>query len=48
MKTSSLPKKGTTIIAARKTVATGGAARYGGGVFVGISHRRKTRYGGFE
>jgi hypothetical protein len=32
----------------RKTVATGGAARYGVGVFLRISRRRKTRYGRFE
>jgi hypothetical protein len=32
----------------RRIVATGGAARSGGGVFMRINRRRKTRYGGFE
>jgi hypothetical protein len=31
-----------------KDVATGGAARSGGGMLMRISRRRKTRYGGFE
>jgi hypothetical protein len=31
-----------------RTAATGGAARFGGGVCERISRRRKTRYGGFE
>jgi hypothetical protein len=42
------PSGDSTTITARVTVATGGAARYSGGVFLRISRRRKTRYGEFE
>jgi hypothetical protein len=48
MMTSSQPKGGNTILTARRTVATGGAARSSGGEFLRINRRRKTRYGGFE
>jgi hypothetical protein len=48
MRTSSRPKVGGTTRAARRTVATGGVARYGGGVIRRISRRRKTRYGEYE
>jgi hypothetical protein len=48
MLTSSWPKGGSTTTIAKRIVATEGAARFGGGVFLRITHRRKTRYGGFE
>jgi hypothetical protein len=48
MLTWSRPKAGSTTPSARKIIATGGAARYGGEVFLRINRRRKTRYGGFE
>jgi hypothetical protein len=42
------PKGGSTTTTMRRNVATGEAARCGGGWFMRISCRRKARYGGFE
>jgi hypothetical protein len=42
--TSSRPKGGSTTPRARRNGATGGAARYGGGMIRRISRRRKIRY----
>jgi hypothetical protein len=44
MLTSSRPKGGSTTATPRRIVATGGAARFGGKVFLRTSRRRKTRY----
>jgi hypothetical protein len=41
-------KRDITTPTTRRTVSTGGAAGSSGGVFLRISRRRKTRYGGFE
>jgi hypothetical protein len=46
--TLSRPKGGITTPAPRRTKATGGVAVCGGGLFLSIRWRRKTRYGGFE
>jgi hypothetical protein len=46
--TSSRPKGGNTTPRARIIVATGRAARSCDGMFLGISRRRLTWYGGFE
>jgi hypothetical protein len=48
MLTSSCPKEGQHDTKNVRSVATAGAARFGGGVILIIGRRRKARYGGFE